>query len=152
MACILAIGIALRSSGLDTEAWALKDNESMVTYHEFLKKFRKHEFVPAIGSSEEIENEHSMQPDPFVLPQARPKTPPVRPVVKSPNRKTKVPKISLNLTGILWDANSPYAVIGDEIVSPGSRIGAYTVREISRDHVVLATSTKQIVLKMPEGL
>jgi len=43
------------------------------------------------------------------------------------------------LNGILWDQDSPMAIINDEIISVGGKVGDATVMLIGKDRVVLNT-------------
>ena len=53
------------------------------------------------------------------------------------------------LTGILWDDSSPLAMIDDNPVAAGDKIGDYTVVEIKKDRVILNDGTKDFELILP---
>ena len=54
------------------------------------------------------------------------------------------------LSGILWDLKSPQAVINDEIVKVGDKVGDYTINAIERDKVILSNKEGSITLKLGE--
>lgn len=55
----------------------------------------------------------------------------------------------MSLTGILWDDRAPLAVINDNPVAVGDKIGMYTVAEIDKDKVILTDGTKNYELTLP---
>jgi len=55
---------------------------------------------------------------------------------------------NLRLSGILWDAKNPQAVIGSEVYGKGDKIGKFIVVDINPDKVVLSDGSKQIELKL----
>jgi len=57
-------------------------------------------------------------------------------------------RFGLTLNGIIWDEESPYAVINEEVVASGGRVGAYTVVEIREDSVVLDSGSERVELRM----
>lgn len=58
--------------------------------------------------------------------------------------------IGLALNGIIWDATEPYAIINDEVVRRGDRIGGCKVVDIKEDRVILDNGTEQITLNVWE--
>lgn len=55
----------------------------------------------------------------------------------------------MRLTGILWDDAAPLAMINDNPIGVGDKIGGYTVVEIHKDRVILADGTKNYELTLP---
>lgn len=55
---------------------------------------------------------------------------------------------SLILDGIMWDKEKSLAIINDEIVKIGERIGDNIVVEIKQDSVILNDGTKDFELKL----
>ena len=53
------------------------------------------------------------------------------------------------LTGILWDSSAPLAMINDNPVAAGDKIGGCTVVEIKKDRVILKDDTKDFELLLP---
>lgn len=53
------------------------------------------------------------------------------------------------LTGILWDDTAPLAMINDNPIGVGDKIGGYTVVEIHKDRVILTDGTKTYELRLP---
>jgi len=52
------------------------------------------------------------------------------------------------LNGIMFSAESPMAILGDEIVSPGSRVKGFEVKSISPEKVSLYRDGKNYELKL----
>ena len=52
----------------------------------------------------------------------------------------------LALSGILWDAENPKAIIGDKIVGKGDKIEEKTVIDIQKDRVILNDGVKDFEL------
>jgi hypothetical protein len=60
----------------------------------------------------------------------------------------KIPKFILN--GIVFDEKGPRAVINDEIVGIGDKIGKNTIVDIRRDSVILNDGISDIELRLEE--
>ncbi len=56
----------------------------------------------------------------------------------------------LTLNGILWDDQSPKALIGDHIVGKGDSIGQSVVVDIYRDRVILNNGMEYLELRLGE--
>jgi len=54
------------------------------------------------------------------------------------------------LTGILWDDSAPLAMINDNLVGAGDKIGGYTAVEIKKDKVVLTDGEQNYTLTLPQ--
>ena len=54
----------------------------------------------------------------------------------------------LNLIGILWDADSPQAIINEEIVRVGDRVEGNEVVDILKDRVILHDGEKEFELRL----
>ncbi len=54
------------------------------------------------------------------------------------------------LTGILWDDSAPLAMINDNLVGVGDKIGGYAVAEIKKDKVVLTDGEQNHTLTLPQ--
>jgi len=52
------------------------------------------------------------------------------------------------LNGIMWDEESPQAIINGIVVSPGETIGTFTVTEIQQEAVVLSDGSTRLELKL----
>jgi hypothetical protein len=52
------------------------------------------------------------------------------------------------LSGILWDKTKPTAIVNDEIVTRGSRLGDFVVVEIRKDRVVLDDGQNRVDLRL----
>jgi len=68
------------------------------------------------------------------------------PFVQKESPKVKITKLSLN--GILWDDVNPKAIIGDDIVGIGDKVGSNTVVDIKEDYVILNDGTADFELKL----
>ena len=68
------------------------------------------------------------------------------PFAEKESPKVKVTKLRLN--GILWDDAAPKAIIGDDIVGIGDKVGPNTVVDIKEDRVVLNNGTADFELKL----
>ncbi|MBU0759919.1 MAG: hypothetical protein KKC66_04200 [Candidatus Omnitrophica bacterium] len=55
----------------------------------------------------------------------------------------------MSLTGILWDDVAPLAMINDNLIGIGDKIGEYTVAEIKKDRVILTDGTNDYQLTLP---
>lgn len=55
----------------------------------------------------------------------------------------------MRLTGILWDDVAPLAMISDNPIAVGDKIGGYTVVDIQKDKVMLTDGTKDYELTLP---
>lgn len=53
-----------------------------------------------------------------------------------------------DLSGILWDAQAPKAIISGNIVAVGDKVGGNTVVEIKQDRVILSDGAAYIELKL----
>lgn len=56
--------------------------------------------------------------------------------------------VPLELSGILWDAKTPSALIDGQVVKEGDSVGAYKVMKIQKDTVTLKDSTHEVELKL----
>jgi hypothetical protein len=56
--------------------------------------------------------------------------------------------VALEVGGIIWDAESPRALINEEVVEKGDKIGQYTVKEIRQESVILNDGVKDLELKL----
>jgi len=54
----------------------------------------------------------------------------------------------LRLEGIVWDSQSPKAMINDKIIGVGGKIGDYTVLEITPGSVTLTNGVKESKLEL----
>lgn len=52
------------------------------------------------------------------------------------------------LGGILWDEEKPMAIINDEVVKIGDKIGSNTVVDIKQDMVILSDGTSNFELRL----
>jgi hypothetical protein len=63
-------------------------------------------------------------------------------------REIRIKKITtLTLNGIMWDNINPKAIINNNIVGIGDRIGKGRVVEINRDNVILNDGTRNFELR-----
>lgn len=54
----------------------------------------------------------------------------------------------LHLAGIMWDNESPAAVVNDRVVEVGDRINDYTVIKINPESVVLREGLREVEIRM----
>lgn len=54
----------------------------------------------------------------------------------------------LKLSGILWDENNSQAIINEEVLGKGGKIGEFEIIDIQKDKVTLSDGTKKIELKI----
>lgn len=52
------------------------------------------------------------------------------------------------LTGISWDKNNPTAIIDNEIVSVGDKVGGNTVVDIKEDRVILSDGSRNLEIRL----
>lgn len=52
------------------------------------------------------------------------------------------------LNGILWDPESPTAVVDNQVVGPGESVGSWRVVEIQRDRVILSDGASTLTLEV----
>ncbi|MBN3039103.1 MAG: hypothetical protein JW869_06810 [Candidatus Omnitrophica bacterium] len=55
-------------------------------------------------------------------------------------------RVQLNLSGVIWDEESPYALINGEVVHAGDEIGGMKVERIEENRVILSDGVSQEVL------
>jgi hypothetical protein len=55
---------------------------------------------------------------------------------------------SLALSGILWDATQPIAIINGSMVQVGEEVDGYRIVEISQDHVSLSDGAETFQLRI----
>ena len=55
----------------------------------------------------------------------------------------------VTLSGILWDATAPLAMLDENPVSIGGKVGQYTVIDIQKDRVILTDGEKNYELRLP---
>ena len=55
----------------------------------------------------------------------------------------------LILNGIMWDENSPYAIINNDVVEIGAKLGTMIVIEITDSNVILEQKGKRYTLDLP---
>ena len=65
-----------------------------------------------------------------------------------PKGSTKANKLILD--GIMWSEQSPKAMIDNEIVGVGEKIGTNTVVDIKPDQVILNNGAEDFAIKLPE--
>lgn len=69
--------------------------------------------------------------------------------LQRPTQKTNITTSSkFTLTGIVWDKNNPKAIINDNILGRGAKIGTNTIVDIKQDRVILNDGTKDFELKI----
>lgn len=56
--------------------------------------------------------------------------------------------LSYVVSGILWDAQTPSAVVNGRLVGPGDDLGGWKVIEIQKTHVILSDGTTTQTLKV----
>ena len=66
----------------------------------------------------------------------------------SPKEAPKAEAAKVKLNGILWDEVNPKAIIGDDIVEIGDKVGSNTVVDIKEDRVTLNDGTSDFELKL----
>jgi len=54
----------------------------------------------------------------------------------------------LSLSGILWDAREPLAIINGQTVHVGEEVGGYHVTDITHDHVTVTDGTQAFQLRL----
>jgi hypothetical protein len=52
------------------------------------------------------------------------------------------------VAGIFWSGPNPSAIIDNEVVGIGSKVGSMTVKEIKEGAVILANGGKEVILKL----
>ena len=62
--------------------------------------------------------------------------------------KTKESSTELSITGILWDKETPKAIINGVIVEIGERVGVNTIVDIKQDRVILYDGSDYFELKL----
>ena len=55
---------------------------------------------------------------------------------------------AIELGGIAWSENGPFALINGRVIGPGSVVEAYTVESIKPGHVVLAGEGRRVRLSL----
>jgi hypothetical protein len=73
---------------------------------------------------------------------------PFLPVVK---KVKKDPMADIRLQGIVWHPTGATAIIGGKIYRVGDAFRGITVKEITRDTVLLEKAGREIILKMSDG-
>lgn len=58
--------------------------------------------------------------------------------------------IDLRLSGIIWDAQNPRALINDSVVGEGGSIGQFKVIKIFKDKVQLGIGNRTFEIKLPQ--
>ncbi|MGB4521486.1 MAG: hypothetical protein WBI28_06110 [Candidatus Omnitrophota bacterium] len=58
--------------------------------------------------------------------------------------------VDLRLSGIIWDAQNPQALINDSVVGEGGSIGQFKVIKIFKDKVHLGMGNRTFELKLPQ--
>ena len=74
---------------------------------------------------------------------------PFRPVVKKVKND---PMADIRLQGIVWHSTGATAIIGGKIYRVGDAFRGFTVKEITRDTVLLEKAGRELILKMRDGL
>ncbi len=64
------------------------------------------------------------------------------------SESSKFASIPLNLTGIVWDAKMPFAVVNDKVLKNGDMIDNYKVVEIKPNSVIFSTGEETIELQL----
>ena len=54
------------------------------------------------------------------------------------------------LSGIMWDAKGPLAMINNSVTKVGDEVGQYTVLEIKQNSVILTDGSKDLELRLGE--
>ena len=99
-----------------------------------------------------IEGKKKVAPAKRVLPSARGtqrtiypswgRSPFILPPVEKP--------LELKLNGVVWDKESPRAIINNNIVGIGDKVGTNTVIDIKQDRVILNNGTSDFELRLGE--
>ena len=76
------------------------------------------------------------------------KAPPPKKENQRKPQKPSRPAVSLKLKGTIIGGDNPIAVINDQFVYPGDRIGEYQVVRITKDEVLLSSDGHEMVLKV----
>jgi hypothetical protein len=56
--------------------------------------------------------------------------------------------VRLELKGILWDEKGSRALIGNEIVQEGDKVGQYTILKINKNSIIISDGTKNTELEL----
>jgi hypothetical protein len=76
------------------------------------------------------------------------KAPPPKKDIEQAKQKPSKPTVSLKLKGTIVGGEKPIAVINDQFVHTGDRIGDYEIITIGKDEVALTSDTHSMVLKV----
>jgi len=98
--------------------------------------------------SQKSETFFEIKRDPFETPTKKQKTGQKGAKKKTPTKRKSKVQIRLTLNGILWDEESPSAIINGEVVYVGGKIGSYRVRSILPEKVILTSRGKRRVLQL----
>ncbi len=64
--------------------------------------------------------------------------------------KSASPDMGLNLSGIIWDEQSPRAIIDGNIVGIGDDVSGKIIKQITTDSVTLTDGTSELELRVGE--
>jgi len=86
--------------------------------------------------------------DPFRLAIKR-----AKPQMDAEAQKTQEMEMSkYRLSAIIWDDAKPMAVINDDILSVGGKIGELEIKKIWRDHVICGHNGREYILRLYEDV
>ncbi|MBU2102129.1 MAG: hypothetical protein ABH865_05355 [Candidatus Omnitrophota bacterium] len=55
---------------------------------------------------------------------------------------------TVKLTGILWDAHAPRAIVAGKFLKTGDRVGAITIVSIQQDKVIVSDGNREMELRL----
>lgn len=124
-------------------------DEMQNTYLKLLGEYKKLMPYRETHTNESSKSTPGLIRDPFEIPKIKINKNDKHLDTKTSTKVHNLGQNRLTLYGILWDAKSPLAIIGDKIVHVGSDIGSYKVTQILPREVVLSSRQKTMVLRMP---
>jgi len=119
-------------------------NEMQQLYVKISKTYKELKQNQNLYRSKNSESFFEIKRDPFETPIKKQNIRKSKPSTKPKSIK----QIPLTLNGILWDEESPSAIINGEVVYVGGKIGSYRVRSILPEKVILTSRGKRRVLQL----
>ena len=98
--------------------------------------------------SQNLESFFEIKRDPFETPIKKQKKEQNRAKKKTPTKPKSIKQIPLTLNGILWDEETPSAIINGEVVYVGGKIASYRMLRILPEKVILTSGGKRRVLRL----
>lgn len=150
---VIMVGLQLKSSTAtdyaedenDESIYSNHESEFSQNYYlEFINEYMESQLTTIFNSSADSSKLYKLDKELFSVPKIQSNQ-----KIVSNHTPQKPSKNNFKLYGILWDKKTPSAIINNEIVHVGSRLGLFKVSRIFPHKVYLTSKKQTLILTIP---